>query len=110
MEKLVQNKCEKMYIEYIKYKFSIINYNDMLICDDSSILEPIMIIIQYLQLNYRFILAETIFYIRTLILVYIREDSMTFPGRVRTTWRYVVAVWNLFVVLIFWIGREQNSS
>ena len=77
MEKLLQHKCEKLYIELIKYKTSIINFHEMEIGVDSNILEPIMVIIQYLKLNYRYILSETILYIRTIILVYIREDSMT---------------------------------
>lgn len=77
MVKLVQHKCEKMYIEYMKHKSSIINFHEIEIFEELSILEPIMIIIQYLKNNYLYILAESILYIRTLILIYIREDSMT---------------------------------
>ena len=45
--------------------------------DDSKILEPIMVIIQYMKLHYLHILPETLLYLRTFILIYIREDSMT---------------------------------
>ena len=61
----------------MKHKSSIINFHEIEIFEELSILEPIMIIIQYLKNNYLYILAESILYIRTLILIYIREDSMT---------------------------------
>ena len=77
MTKVVQSKCDKLKVPWNKLQHIYIDYRNLVVHPDSLICKPLMVMFHYLTENYKFILPETIIYLRTMFQVYIREDSFT---------------------------------